>query len=73
MKIDYNVRIAINDFLNMSEESRISYISKYPCLLPYEKEALKECLKLMTPKERKLLKNIQSSSAKCEILRNKNE
>ena len=65
-RMQMNIRIAMNDFLNMTSEKRIEYINKYHCLLPYEQVALLQCRKYMTRAERKAYKEIKGSSQTCE-------
>ena len=65
-RMQMNIRIAMNDFLNMTSEKRIEYINKYHCLMPYEQVALLQCRKYMTTAERKAYKQIKTSAQTCE-------
>ena len=61
-----NIRNAITTFLNMTTEERINYINRYQCLLPYEKTALLQCKKFMTPVEKRTYKDATTSALQCE-------
>lgn len=49
-----NIRQVQTMFLNSSSEQRINYINNFERLLPYERTALMQCKKFMTPEEKRV-------------------
>ena len=58
-----NIMLTKNDFFSMSPEDRIKFIQKYELLLPYQKTALLQCRKFMSPAEKREYKKVRDAAS----------
>ena len=58
-----NIRKTQVDFVSMSAEDRLKFIERYEYLQPYQKTALLQCRKFMSPAEKRAYKQVRDAAS----------